>query len=223
MKSFKSPTELVIFDLDGTLLNSIEDLAMSTNYALRQNGYPEHAPAQYRYFVGNGITKLIERALPEEARNTETITHIRSQFIAYYRQHKTDYTRPYPGIVQLLETLRSANIKLAVASNKYHQGTVELVHHFFHDGLFDIVLGQRESIPVKPDPAIVREILAQTQSTPEHTLYVGDSGVDMQTAANSGLTSIGVTWGFRPRQELQENNACHIVDCPEEIIPIAGL
>ena len=148
-------TKLVIFDLDGTLLNTIDDLAMSTNHALRLFGYPEHSLAEYRFFVGNGITTLIERALPEEARQKNLIYQLRKAFIAYYQLHKTDLTQPYPGIPELLTHLNDQGITLAVASNKYHQGTIELIRHFFGEKLFSVVLGQRENIPVKPDPAIV--------------------------------------------------------------------
>ena len=210
--------KLVIFDLDGTLLNTIDDLAVSANYALRQHGYPEHELPAYRYFVGNGITKLIERALPEAERCEPTILQLREEFVGYYQRHKTDLTRPYPGIPELLTHLNDQGITLAVASNKYHQGTIELIRHFFGEKLFSVVLGQRENIPVKPDPAIVYEILSQTDTSPAETLYVGDSGVDMQTARNSHLTSIGVSWGFRSRKELKENGADYIVDSPEEIL-----
>ncbi len=211
-------TRLVIFDLDGTLLNTIDDLASSANYALRQHGYPEHALSAYRYFVGNGITKLIERALPEAARQPETILQLREDFVTYYQQHKTDRTRPYPGIPELLEQLHAQGILLGVASNKYHQGTIELIRHYFGETLFSIVLGQRENIPTKPDPTIVFEILQATRQAASQTLYIGDSGVDMQTARNAGLVSIGVCWGFRPRQELEEQGACHLVDHPQEIL-----
>ena len=213
----KQKTRLIIFDLDGTLLNTIDDLAMSTNHALRQYGYPEHDLPAYRYFVGNGITKLIERALPEEARKENTITQLRTAFVTYYQKHKTDLTHPYPGIPELLHTLHRQGIRLAVASNKYQQGTVELIRHFFGNNLFSIVLGQRENVPVKPDPAIIEDILTFTAIPKSETLYVGDSGADMQTARNSALTSIGVTWGFRPRRELEVNGANFIADSPEEI------
>lgn len=210
-------TQLIIFDLDGTLLNTIDDLAVSTNYALRRHGFPEHEYGEYRIFVGNGITRLIERALPEEARQESIILKLREEFVSHYRQHKTDLTRPYPGIPELLENLHSRGIGLAVASNKYHQGTIELIRHYFAPELFSVVLGQRENIPTKPNPAIVEDILKQTGARKESTLYVGDSGVDMQTARNSGLISVGVTWGFRPRQELEDNGACHLIDQPQEI------
>lgn len=214
----KQAIKIILFDLDGTLLNTIADLAASTNYALKKYHYPEQELSAYNYFVGNGITKLIERALPEKERTPSIIQKIREEFLAYYQQHKTDYTRPYPGIPELLHTLRERKFKLAVASNKYHQGTIELIRHYFGTDLFDRVSGQRENIPVKPDPSIVREILSSTDTKPEEALYIGDSGVDMQTAANSNVTSIGVTWGFRSREELEENGACHLVDRPEEIL-----
>lgn len=210
-------TQLVIFDLDGTLLNTIDDLALSANHALHQYGYPEHELSAYRHFVGNGITKLIERALPETARQQDTIHKLQSAFVSYYQQHKTDLSQPYPGIAELLDQLHNQGILLAVASNKYHQGTLELIRHFFGDTLFSVVLGQRDGIPVKPDPTIVEDILSYTAIPKSATLYVGDSGVDMQTARNSNLTSIGVTWGFRSRQELETNGADIIVNSPREI------
>ena len=215
--------KLVIFDLDGTLLDSIDDLAASTNHALQLHGYPQHERATYRYFVGNGVRKLIERALPEDARQADNINHLLQDFLAYYQTHKTVYTRPYQGIPETLAQLHAAGIQLAVASNKYHQGTLELIHHYFGEKLFSIVLGQREGIPVKPDPAIVHDILTQTALPANRTLYVGDSGVDMQTAINSRLTSIGVTWGFRPRTELETNSANYIINSPSELLPIAGI
>ena len=215
--------KLVIFDLDGTLLDSIDDLAASTNHALQLHGYPQHERAAYRYFVGNGVRKLIERALPEDARQADNINHLLQDFLAYYQTHKTVYTRPYQGIPETLAKLHAAGIQLAVASNKYHQGTLELIHHYFGEKLFSIVLGQREGIPVKPDPAIVHDILTQTALPANRTLYVGDSGVDMQTAINSRLTSIGVTWGFRPRTELEANSADYIINSPSELLPIAGI
>ena len=210
-------TKLVIFDLDGTLLDTLDDLATSVNHALQLYGYPQHELAAYRYFVGNGIAKLIERALPEEARQEENISRLRSAFVSHYQTHKTNLSKPYPGIPELLESLHEQNILLAVASNKYHQGTVELVRHFFGESLFSIVLGQREGIPVKPDPTIIEDVLTFTAVPKSETLYVGDSGIDMQAARNSAVTSVGVTWGFRPRQELEQNGASLIVDSPREI------
>lgn len=210
--------KLVIFDLDGTLLDSLKDLAASTNYALRRQGYPEHELRAYRHFVGNGINKLLERALPEADRTEQKVMRLREDFVEYYSEHKADYTAPYAGIVDLLEELKRRGLVLAVASNKYHAATVELIPAYFGDGIFDHVFGQREGIPIKPDPKVVFDIIEAAGMCREEVLYVGDSGVDMQTAVNSGVTSVGVTWGFRDQEELLRNGACHIADEPSEIL-----
>ncbi len=214
--------KLVIFDLDGTLLNTIQDLAGSTNYALRQCGFPEHETEAYNYFVGNGIKKLFERALPENERTSENIEKMKRFFLAHYTQNNTCLTRPYPGIPELLEQLRLRGVALAVASNKYQEGTEKLVRYYFENITFSAILGQREGVPVKPDPAIVKEILSLSGVTESETLYVGDSGVDMQTAMAAQVVSAGVTWGFRPRKELEENGACHLVDSPAEILSLVS-
>lgn len=210
----------IIFDLDGTLLNTIGDLAASTNHALRQHGFPEHGLSEYPYFVGNGITKLIERALPQEQRDENTILQVRQEFVEYYQQHKTDLTRPYPGIPELLQELKHRGFLLAVASNKYQQGTTELVRYYFGTSLFSIVAGQREGIPVKPDPTIIHNLLTEAGVPKTESLYIGDSGVDMQTAVNSGLACVGVTWGFRSRHELESNGANHIATHPQDILQV---
>ena len=215
--------KLVIFDLDGTLLNTIADLANSTNHALKCCGFPTHPTEEYNFFVGNGINKLFERALPEPERNETNILRIRQEFIPHYDAHNADYSTPYPGIVSLLEELQQKEYLLAVASNKYQAATQKLVGHYFPQIRFSVVFGQREGIPVKPDPAIVQDILAQTGINTSEVLYVGDSGVDMQTAHNAGITAAGVTWGFRPRTELEIFRPAHIVDRAEEIPPLLVL
>ena len=209
--------KLVIFDLDGTLLNTIADLANSTNYALKVLGYPIHEPDKYNFMVGNGINKLFERALPDGEKTEENVLRVRQEFVPYSDQHNADKSRPYPGVTELLETLQTAGMQLAVASNKYQAATEKLIAHYFPNIKFTAVFGQRESIPVKPDPIIVKEILQIAKVQEEETLYVGDSGVDMQTAINAGVTSCGVTWGFRPRTELESFHPDHIVDNAEEI------
>ena len=209
---------LAIFDLDGTLLNTISDLAHSTNYALEKNGFPTHTIESYKRFVGNGINKLFERALPENERTVENIAKVRAVFLPYYDIHNTDFTEPYEGIYELLKELQSRGILLAVASNKYQTATEKLISAIFPDIKFAAVLGQREGIPVKPDPAIVHDIFKITSASPDETIYIGDSGVDMQTASNGGITSIGVTWGFRSREELVTSGACHIVDSAADIL-----
>lgn len=209
--------KLVIFDLDGTLLNTIADLARSTNYALEQSGFPQHDIEEYRFFVGNGINKLFERALPEGQKTEENVLKVRKEFLSYYDIHNADCTTPYPGMPQLLAALQAKGYLLAVASNKYQKATEKLISHYFPGIRFVAVFGQREDVPVKPNPAVVEEILSLAGVRKEDTLYVGDSGVDMQTASNSGVTSIGVTWGFRPRAELEANGAMHIIDKAEEL------
>ena len=212
---------LLIFDLDGTLLDTVADLAASTNHALRLCGFPTHESEAFRLFVGNGINKLFERALPEGKKTQENILLIRKHFLEYYGVHNADLTSPYPGITGLLLSLQKAGIKLAVASNKYQKGTEDLIQHFFPGIHFTAVFGQREEIPAKPDPTIVYDILAIAKVDKHAALYIGDSGVDMLTAQNSGLEAVGVTWGFRPRAEMEEFSPAYIVDNPQEIIQIA--
>lgn len=209
--------KLVIFDLDGTLLNTIADLAHSTNYALNKLGYPTHEIEKYNFMVGNGIDKLFERALPEEEKSKENVLRVRKEFVPYYDIHNADDSRPYPGIPELLSYLQDAGVQIAVASNKYQTATQKLVDHYFPEIHFTAVFGQREGVKVKPDPIIVSDILEVAKVAKEEVLYVGDSGVDMQTAANAGVTACGVTWGFRPRTELEEFNPSYIADTAGEI------
>mgnify|MGYP001028728301 FL=1 len=212
--------KLVIFDLDGTLLNTIADLAAATNQALLHYGYPTHETEAYRFFVGNGINKLFERALPEGERTEENVWKIRSQFVPYYDKHNADLSRPYPGIPELLETLQQQGIMIAVASNKYQAATRKLISHYFPEINFIEVLGQREGIPAKPDPSIVNEIRAKAGVKQDDILYVGDSNVDMKTAHHAGVTAIGVAWGFRPRTELENSQPAHIIEKAEDLLPL---
>ena len=212
--------KLVIFDLDGTLLNTIADLAHSTNYALERLGYPTHPVEKYKYMVGNGINKLFERALPEGEKSEANVLRVRNEFIPYYNIHNADYTAPYPGIAELLESLQEMGIQTAVASNKYQAATQKLVPHYFPKIRFTAIFGQRDGVNVKPDPTIVYDILKEARATKEDALYVGDSGVDMNTACNAGVTACGVTWGFRPRNELETFHPAYIVDTAEEIMNI---
>lgn len=209
--------KLVIFDLDGTLLNTIADLALSTNYALNKLGYPTHEVEAYNFMVGNGINKLFERALPEGEKTEENVLRVRKEFVPFYDMHNADESRPYPGIPELLSRLQDAGIQVAVASNKYQAATQKLIAHYFPTIKFTAVFGQRDGVNVKPDPTIVFDILKIANIEKNDVLYVGDSGVDMQTAANAGVTACGVTWGFRPRAELEEFNPAYIVDSAKEI------
>lgn len=212
---------IVIFDLDGTLLNTIADLAAATNYALEKTGYPTHAPEAYPYFVGNGVRKLLERVLPEDAHTPETAEIMMKNFRAYYEANMTEFTRPYPGIEELLHNLRENEISVAVASNKYQLAVERLIHHFFPSVEWAAIEGQKEGVPVKPDPSIVFEILSKCPTPKREVLYVGDSGVDMETAHRAGVTSVGVTWGFRPVYELTEHFADHIAHTPAGIFELA--
>ena len=213
--------KLVIFDLDGTLLNTYEDIAAATNQALAMYGYPTHPTHIIKSFVGNGINKLFERALPEGEKTEENILKIRAAFIPYYNVHGADFTMPFEGIVELLYTLQRLGLKLAVASNKYEQATKALVETYFPEIEWCAVFGQREGVPTKPDPTIVEEILAAASiSDKNEVLYVGDSGVDMQTAINAGIEGVGVTWGCRTRQELESFTPHAVVNTCEEILEI---
>ena len=210
--------KLVIFDLDGTLLDTIADLAESANYALKQLGYPTHDIETIRTFVGNGINKLLERALPSHEQTEENVIRMRSHFVPYYDIHNADLSTPYPGIVSLLEDLQAKGILIAVASNKYQEATVKLVKQYFPNIDFVEILGQREGINVKPDPSIVFDILQKANLSKENVLYVGDSGVDMQTAINAGVDAVGVTWGFRPRAELESFRPMGLIDKAEDLL-----
>ena len=209
--------KLAIFDLDGTLLNTIEDLGYAANHALQAHGYPTHSIASYPFFVGNGVRRLIERVLPEDARTEATIDRLLITFKEYYNDHNTDYTKPYEGITELLSLLSSRGVAIAVASNKYQAATEKLISHFFPTLSFIAVEGQKEGVPVKPDPSIVFEILAKAKTPKADTIYIGDSGVDMETARRACVDSVGVTWGFRPEKELVENHADTIVNSPGDI------
>lgn len=211
---------LVIFDLDGTLLNTITDLGIATNHALQQEGFPTHSMQAYPSFVGNGVSRLLERALPEDHRTPEDITRLRKHFTEYYDQHGADHSEPYKGIPELLASLQEAGVNLAVASNKYQRAVEALIHRFFPEIRWAAVEGQKEGVPVKPDPSIVFEILGKCPTPKEQVLYVGDSGVDMETARRACIDSVGVTWGFRPVKELREYQATNIVTLPAAILPL---
>ena len=212
---------LVIFDLDGTLLNTIDDLGYACNHALAACGFPTHAIEEYPRLVGNGVNKLIERALPEGQKDEETVLRVRAHFVPYYNAHNCDFTRPYDGIPELLESLKARGCMLAVASNKYQAATEKIVSHFF-PGVFDVVLGEREGVPRKPDPQIVRDIEAKLQRdkipSTYSVLYVGDSLVDQATAANAGVPFVACSWGFVAREKLVEAGCEHIIDSPRELL-----
>ena len=210
--------KLVIFDLDGTLLDTIGDLAASCNAVLAMHSLPLHTYDEYRLMVGRGILRLVEAAIPEHLRTAEFVETVRADFVRYYLDHIDEYTRPYDGITNLLQRLTASSTALAVASNKFQAGTEKLVRRFFPDIPFAAVLGQRPPLPLKPDPHIDLEIMAAAGVRPDECMHVGDSGVDMLTARAAGIRSVGVTWGFRTREELAENGADTIIDHPSELL-----
>ncbi len=277
-------TKLVIFDLDGTLLDTVEDLGNATNYALRMCGFPERPLKDYYQLVGRGIYNLFRSAmqapgsgkvtLPDGGNETVSVegnvpvpveagaptsdaskapvpdeamvSRMASYFLPYYGEHMCDFTRPYPGIPEMLASLAAAGIQVALASNKYQEGAEKLIRRFFPEIPFMKVLGQREGQPIKPDPQVVFQIMAtepevgpQSQPTdkqpfdpvvephslpsdrqtfaPEDVAYVGDSNVDMQTGLNAGVRTIGVTWGFRDRAELEAFHPFAVVDTVQEL------
>lgn len=211
---------LVIFDLDGTLLNTIDDLANATNHALRTLGYPVHGLWVYPNMVGNGVRKLIERALPDDSRSEKCINDALAEFKAYYNEHCCDATVPYPGIEKMLEDLTAKGVNLAVTSNKYQDAVTKIIAHYFPNANFKAILGNTEGMPRKPDPSIVFKALLMCPTPKENVLYVGDSGVDMETARRACVESVGVSWGFRPIHELKEAYADHIVSSPTQIIDL---
>lgn len=215
--------KLVIFDLDGTVLNTIADLGTSTNFALHQLGYPTHDIPSYRFRVGNGINKLFERALPEGEKSEENVLRVRKIFIEHYNVHCADATSPYPGIPQLLHAIVQKDMVVAIASNKYQEATTKLIHHFYNDIPFIAVFGQRDGVERKPNPSVVYEIMKVADVEAKDVLYVGDSGVDMQTALNAGVTACGVTWGFRPKTELEAFSPQYIVDEPSSILSLLDI
>ena len=210
--------DIVIFDLDGTLLNTIGDLAASVDYVMRSRNLPEHTDAEYRQMVGGGIKRLVERALPAElAANGEYVEECVTQFRRYYVDNIDRHTVPYDGMYDLLHRLRKEGVQVAVASNKFQHGTDRLVSKFFGDIDFVAVEGNREGAPLKPDPQIVNNILHKAGVEHSKAIMVGDSGIDIRTAAAAGIDSVGVAWGFRFAEELYEAGATRVVTTAEEL------
>ena len=212
--------KLAIFDLDGTLLDTIGDLAEACNHMLSLRGLGLHTREEYAKMVGNGILNLVKRALPEEFRTDEYAIAARADFLDYYTANIDHYTHPYDGIREVLHTLQDNGWSLAIASNKFDDGTQKLVRTIFPEVDFKAVYGNKEGFPLKPDAALLQLIMEECDATVDTTVMIGDSGVDIQTAKNAGVRSIGCSWGFRPRTELEEFAADYIVDRPLEILHI---
>ncbi len=217
VRSFNYQAMLFIFDLDGTLLNTITDLGYACNHALAQVGYPTHSIEAYPAMVGNGINNLIRRALPEGEQTEENILKVREHFVPYYNEHNCDFTRPYDGIPELLTTLKQQGYLLAVASNKYQAATEKIVNHFF-PGIFDVILGERTGIPRKPDPQIVFDICNRLNRPSSTVHYLGDSLVDRDTARNAGVPFIACSWGFVPREQLLTAGVECLINYPSELL-----
>ena len=203
-----------IFDLDGTLLSTLADLAASTNYALRTHHMPERSLDEVRRFVGNGVKKLMERAIPDGL-NNPLFEETFATFRQHYMQHNLDTTQPYPGIMQMLEQLKAEGKNIAVVSNKFYAATRELCRHFFGD-LVPVAIGEREDIRKKPAPDTVIEALRELGVDKEGAVYIGDSDVDIMTAKNSGMPCVSVLWGFRDKEFLLEHGATTLISKPEE-------
>ncbi|MFR9650559.1 MAG: HAD family hydrolase [Rikenellaceae bacterium] len=209
--------KLVIFDLDGTLLNTIGDLAAACDVVLKGNDLPTYTLEEYKVFVGSGMMRLVEQVIPESHRNEQTIAKMRSEFIKAYYQNIDVHTEPYDGITQLLKELQYNGIEVAVASNKFQEGTRKLVEKFFPSIRFVAVLGQRPRVPLKPNPQILRDVMQISSYAADKILYVGDSGIDIETGIAAGIDTIGVSWGFRSREELENAGAEHIIDSPRDL------
>lgn len=206
----------VLFDLDGTLANSLSDLADSTNYALSEMGFPTHEREEYKYLVGDGIPKLIERALPVGEKTEENKKKCLDIFMERYKEHYHDKTVAYDGIPDMLSELKEGGLKIAVISNKAEEMAVKVVEKLF-GGMFDVVAGKREGFPTKPDPALTLEVIRQLGVKPQECVLVGDSGMDMAAAVNAGAAPVGVLWGFRLEDELIKNGAEYTIKSPAEI------
>lgn len=212
-----------VFDLDGTILNTLEDLACACNYVCELHGWPTFPLDAYRYKVGNGMLKLVERIMPTEYLGDEVMfAQVLAEFRARYAEHKEDHTAPYPGIIEALDSLRAAGITLAVLTNKDHDAALPLVERFF-GRRFTVVQGALPTFPPKPAAPITRYVLEQLGADPRTTLFVGDSDVDVQTGHNAGLPVAGAAWGFRGVAELEAAGADFILEHPDELITLAGV
>ena len=211
--------KLAVFDLDGTLCDTIEDLAASVNFALSSLGFNTHPTELYKYMVGSGMKNLVFRALPEEKRSEVEVEKANTIMLDYYKDHFADKTRVYDGITKLLLKLKEKGIHIAVCTNKSHDMAVKVIDKLFPN-TFDTVIGKSDDRPLKPDPFSVNEIMNHYGVNPNETVFIGDSGIDIITALNSKTIPIGVLWGFRDEAELKQNGARHIAEAPKDILEI---
>lgn len=217
-----APITHMIFDLDGTLLNTLDDLAAAGNHVCELHGWPTFATDQYRYKVGNGMLKLVERFMPAEFAGDARMHELAlTEFRAYYGEHKTDHTAPYPGILDALDELRAVGVELAVLTNKDHAAAMPLVERYFGADRFALVQGRIDAFPPKPAAPITQHVLDRLGASPENALYIGDSDVDIQCGHNADMRAIGVSWGFRGSTELEAAGADAVVDTPGELVRLA--
>ena len=212
--------QAVIFDLDGTLLDTLADIGNAVNHMLTEFGFPTHTLKDYRRFIGNGISKLVFLALPLEGRSDVMFDNCLNRVREIYREHWNCETRPYDGILDMLDRLKQKEVPMAVLSNKPHDFTVRYVSAYFDRWEFKVVMGQNDRFPIKPDPAAALDIAGQIALPPSAFLFVGDSGVDMKTAAAAGMHSVGVGWGFKGPRELLESGCQTLVSHPREILEL---
>ncbi len=208
----------VIFDLDGTLLDTLEDLADAMNCTLEERGFPSHPVEAYRYFVGNGVAKIVERTLPPEKRDEALMEACRKAFLKEYDLNWNRKSKPYEGVPELLDTLTLNRTPMAIFTNKPHAFALRCVREFLSKWKFETVLGQREGHPMKPDPAVPLEIARHLSIPPQKILYLGDSDADMKTAVNARMFPVGALWGFRSEKELRESGAARVIGRPMELL-----
>lgn len=208
--------DTIIFDLDGTLLNSLQDLCNSTNYVLNKYGFKERTLEEVRTFVGRGARVLIEKAIPTEV-SVELFEQMLNEFKLHYREHSNDLTAPYPGIIDMLAAVKNMGFKTAILSNKPHNAVADL-HKLYFESYIDVAMGVKEGIPTKPEPIMVNNVLLELKSDVKNTLYVGDSEVDVFTARNAGLDMITCLWGFRNKDELLNAGAEIFITKPQELL-----
>jgi phosphoglycolate phosphatase len=216
------PYKAILFDLDGTLLNTLEDLGNAVNRVLSKKGFPTHKLDAYRYFIGEGTTMLITRALPKEKLNDSTIRACQEAFLKDYGHNWNVKTRPYDGVTEMLDALTARRLKMAVLSNKPHVFTKRCVTDLLSTWAFAAVVGESDTVPQKPDPAGALKVAECLNIPPADFLYLGDSAIDMKTAIAAGMFPVGVLWGFRPMEELKENGAQALIERPLEILNLLG-
>lgn len=210
----------VLFDLDGTLLDTLMDLADSMNQVLAYLKYPTHPTDQYKSFIGSGLETLVRRALPEEHRDDQTVQHCAKQMRRVYDKRWVQKTRPYPRVQQMLHALTRRGIHMAILSNKPHAPTCKMVERFLGRWRFEPVVGAQPGVPKKPDPAVALAIVAHVGIPAEQWLYLGDTGIDMQTARSAKMTAVGALWGFNPAAVLEEHGAQHLINAPDELLTL---